>query len=43
MQKVWHLIESKEIIFALDKGKILGFIVSKSGIYIDPEIIEEIK
>ena len=29
--------------FALDEGKILGFIMSKGGIYIDPERIEEIK
>eukprot|EP00253_Pinus_taeda_P016073 PITA_16073 len=28
--------------FALDKGKLLGFIVSKDGIYIDPDRIKEI-
>eukprot|EP00253_Pinus_taeda_P010665 PITA_10665 len=28
--------------FALDQGKLLGFIVSKDGIYIDPDIIKEI-
>eukprot|EP00253_Pinus_taeda_P001939 PITA_01939 len=32
----------KKSFFALDQGKILGFIVSKHGIYIDPDMIEEI-
>ena len=36
-------LNPKKSFFYLDEGKILGFIVSKKGIYIDPERIEEIK
>eukprot|EP00253_Pinus_taeda_P026102 PITA_26102 len=32
----------KKSFFALDQGKLLGFIVSKDGIYIDPDRIKEI-
>ena len=37
------LLNPKKLLFALEEGKILEFIVSKKGIYIDPERIEEIK
>ena len=36
-------LNPKKSFFTLDEGKCLGFIVSNKGIYIDPEIIEEIK
>ena len=32
----------KKSFFALNEGKLLGFIVSKDGIYIDPDRIKEI-
>lgn len=35
-------LNPKKSFFALDQGKLLGFIVSKDGIYIDPERIKEI-
>ena len=36
-------LNPKKSFFALDEGKLLGFIVSKNGIYIDPERVDEIK
>eukprot|EP00253_Pinus_taeda_P005698 PITA_05698 len=35
-------LNPKKSFFALDQGKLLGFIVSKDGIYIDPDRINEI-
>eukprot|EP00253_Pinus_taeda_P008408 PITA_08408 len=35
-------LNPKKCFFALVQGKILGFIVSKNGIYIDPDMIKEI-
>eukprot|EP00253_Pinus_taeda_P023309 PITA_23309 len=35
-------LNPKKSFFALDQGKLLGFIVSKDGIYIDPDRIKEI-
>eukprot|EP00253_Pinus_taeda_P031966 PITA_31966 len=35
-------LNPKKYFFALDQGKLLGFIVSKDGIYIDPDRIKEI-
>eukprot|EP00253_Pinus_taeda_P028458 PITA_28458 len=35
-------LNPKKSFFALDQGKFLGFIVSKDGIYIDPDRIKEI-
>eukprot|EP00253_Pinus_taeda_P002507 PITA_02507 len=35
-------LNPKKSFFALDQGKLLGFIVSKDGIYIDPDKIKEI-
>eukprot|EP00253_Pinus_taeda_P036018 PITA_36018 len=35
-------LNPKKSFFALDQGKLLGFIVSKDGIYIDPNRIKEI-
>ena len=35
-------LNPKKSFFALSEGKILGFIVSKSGIHIDPDRIKEI-
>jgi len=35
-------LNPKKSFFALDQGKLLGFIVSKEGIYIDPDRIKEI-
>jgi len=37
----FHLIQ-KNPSFTLSEGKLLGFIVSKSGIHIDPDRIREI-
>lgn len=42
MQKVWNLSKPKKSVFALSEGKLLGFIVSKQGICIDPKIIKAI-
>jgi hypothetical protein len=36
MQKVWDLIKSQENSFGLEEGKLLGYIISKDGIKIDP-------
>ena len=35
-------LNPKKSFFALNQGKLLGFIVSKDGIYIDPDRIKEI-
>ena len=35
-------LNPKKSFFALDQGKLLGFIVSRDGIYIDPDRIKEI-
>eukprot|EP00253_Pinus_taeda_P031826 PITA_31826 len=35
-------LNPKKSFFALDQGKLLGFIISKDGIYIDPDRINEI-
>lgn len=35
-------LNPKKSLFALDQGKLLGFIVSKDGIYIDPDRIKDI-
>eukprot|EP00253_Pinus_taeda_P002734 PITA_02734 len=35
-------LNPKKSFFALDQGKLLGFVVSKDGIYIDPDKIKEI-
>ena len=35
-------LNPRKSFFALDQGKLLGFIVSKKGIYIDPDRIKEI-
>jgi len=35
-------LNPKKSFFSLDQGKLLGFIVSKEGIYIDPDRIKEI-
>eukprot|EP00253_Pinus_taeda_P035144 PITA_35144 len=35
-------LNPKKSFFALDQGKLLGFIVSRDGIYIDPDQIKEI-
>jgi len=36
------LLNPKKSFFALNQGKLLGFIISKDGIYIDPDRIKEI-
>jgi len=36
-------LNPKKSYFALEEGKLLGFIVSKKGIYIDPDRIQEIE
>ena len=43
MKRYGISLNPKKSFFTLDEGKNLGFIVSKKGIYIDVEIIEEIK
>lgn len=35
-------LNPKKTLFPLNEGKLLGFIVSKNGIYIDPDRIKEI-
>jgi len=35
-------LNPKKSFFALDEGKLLGFVVSKDGIYIDPDRVKEI-
>ena len=35
-------LNPKKSFFSLNQGKLLGFIVSKDGIYIDPHMIKEI-
>jgi hypothetical protein len=40
MQKVWHLIKSKKKKFGMQEGKLLGHIISKEGINIDPNMVE---
>eukprot|EP00253_Pinus_taeda_P011268 PITA_11268 len=35
-------LNPKKSFFALDKGKLVGFIVSRDGIYIDPDRIKEV-
>jgi hypothetical protein len=42
MQKIWNISKSKKIFLCLNQGKLLGFIVSKDGIYVDPDRIKEI-
>ena len=42
MQKIWYIIESKKSNFALEKGKLLGHIISKDGIKIDPDRVSAI-
>ena len=39
---MWYLFESKKSLFGLEEGKILGHIISKDGIRIDPARIEAI-
>lgn len=41
-QKYWISLNPKKSFFALSEGKLLGFIVSKARIHIDPERIKEI-
>jgi len=43
VQKVWDFIESKKTLFGLEEGKLLGHIISKYGIKIDPSRIEAIQ
>ena len=46
MSKIWNIFKSlnpKRSVFGINKGKLLGHIVSKDGIRVDPERIEAIK
>lgn len=36
------LLNPKKSFFALNQGKLLGFIISKDGIYIDPDRIKDL-
>jgi hypothetical protein len=36
-QKYWISLNPKKTIFGVEEGKILGYIISKDGIHIDPE------
>ena len=43
MHKVWYIIKSKEVQFALEEGKLLGHIISKDGIKKDPQRVDAIQ
>jgi hypothetical protein len=37
MQKVWYLLNPKKTIFVVSEGILLGHVISKYGISVDPE------
>ena len=41
-QKYWISLNPKKTIFGVEEGKILGHIISRDGIHINPERIKEI-
>ena len=43
MQKIWYIFKSKKSNFALEEGKLLGHIISKDGIKIDPQRVDAIQ
>jgi len=42
MQEIQHISEPQEIHFFVDEGKLMGFIISKHGICIEPYRTESI-
>ena len=42
MQKVWNFLEPSKSNFTLEEGKLLGHIISKEGIRIDPDRVKGI-